>query len=68
MAGFDLVIDRKVDSRDRAIPNIMVALAVADEGAPMLAQDIPDFLFVFRHYADIPTVFSKRKLSLSAGC
>ncbi len=57
MPGLDLVIDGKVDACDGTVPNIMVALTVANETAPVLAQDVPDFLFVLRHYADIPTVF-----------
>ena len=66
MPGFDLVIDRKVYAGDWAVPNIMVTFPMADKAAAIFAQNVSDLLFILRHYADIPTLFSNRKFSLPA--
>ena len=66
MAGFDLAVNGKVDTRNWTVPNIMVAFAVAHKTASILAQDISDLFLVLHHYADIPTLFSNWKFSLFA--
>ena len=52
-AGFDFGIDREVHAGDGAVPDIVIALAAADETAAMLPQNLTDFLLIFGHYAEI---------------
>ena len=58
---FDLCINGKVRVRDRAVPDIVIALSAPDESAPVLLQDISDFLFVFSHYAESLSYLSIKK-------
>ena len=67
MAGFYFVIYRKVYTGNRAVPNIMVALAVTHKRASVLMQNVPHLFLILCHYAVIPTLFSKRKMSFDAG-
>lgn len=39
---------------------------MADKAAAIFAQNVSDLLFILRHYADIPTLFSNWKFSLFA--
>ena len=52
-AGFDFGIDREVRAGDGAVPDIVIALASADELTAVFPQNLPDFLFIFGHYAEI---------------
>ena len=52
-AGFDFGIDREVRAGDGAVPDIVIALAAADETAAVFPQNLPDLLLILCHYAEI---------------
>ena len=49
VARLDLAVDRDVAARDRAVPNVMIALAVAHERATACGENLPNVVFVVRH-------------------
>ena len=52
-AGFDFGIDREVRAGDGAVPDIVIALAAADELAAVFPQNLTDFFLIFGDYAEI---------------
>jgi hypothetical protein len=44
-----LAVYRDISFGDRAIPYIMISLAAPYKITAMIAQNLPDFLFVFSH-------------------
>ena len=52
-AGFNFGIDREVRVGDRAVPDIVIALAAADKTTAVFPQNLPDLLLILGHYAEI---------------
>ena len=52
VSRLDFSVDGNISVSYRAVPNIVVALAVTNEFATVFSQNDANFLFVFSHYAN----------------
>ena len=56
VSRFYLAVYRNISVRNRAVPNIMVALAVPNEITAVFFQNFADYFFILSHLSDL--VFS----------
>lgn len=60
MSRFDFSVNGDICIGDRAVPNVMIALAMTDKITAVQLQNITDFLLIFSH-RPLPDRFSRRE-------